>query len=70
MPSLNLLVSEALLHKSYDIHLHSLPPVLSFQILIHLYDTRVHGIRCLVGFLKQLFLNLEDVRDAAASLKQ
>ena len=69
MHSLDLLASQALFHKSYDITLYSEPPVLSLKILIHLRDTWVYGIWCLVGLFKQLPLNLGDVRDASASLK-
>jgi hypothetical protein len=51
--------------KSYilgNVSLHSIPPIIGFEIMVHLIPSWMNGIGRLVHFTKYLKLQLLDVR--------
>jgi hypothetical protein len=47
-----------------DFSLHSMPPKLLLQVLIHFHTSRMDRIWGVMGFLQNELLQLIDVRDA------
>jgi hypothetical protein len=56
-------------HVLYDFPLHSVPPKLLLQILIHLLTSRVYRIICLMSFLKDQLPNGLDIGNTQTVLE-
>jgi hypothetical protein len=51
-----------------NISLHSIPPTIGFEIMVHLIPSLMNGISRLMCFMKYLVLQLLDVRHTNPSL--
>jgi hypothetical protein len=56
-------------HILYYLPFHTVPRESFLQVLVHLFAARVYGIRCLMNFLENQFLDRFDVENAQSILE-
>jgi hypothetical protein len=69
MLSLYSLTSVAKSHILGNVSLHSIPPISSLEIMVHLIPSWVNGISRLMRFTKYLILQLLDARHTNPPLR-